>query len=54
MPGGSVRSHFVGIESAAHVFLGQILGALQQISVIREKDGAFTEARRDAVKAVAQ
>ncbi|CAG01098.1 unnamed protein product, partial [Tetraodon nigroviridis] len=32
----------------------QILEALQQISIIREKDGTFTEARRDAVKAVAQ
>eukprot|EP00066_Takifugu_rubripes_P002691 XP_003964773.1 PREDICTED: tubulin-specific chaperone D [Takifugu rubripes] len=34
--------------------LTQILEALEQISITREKDGAFTEARRAAVTAVAQ
>lgn len=37
-----------------HNKLKQILGALQQMCAISQKEGKFTEARRDAVKAISQ
>ncbi|KAA8585191.1 hypothetical protein FQN60_003885 [Etheostoma spectabile] len=37
-----------------HSKLNQILKGLQQMCTVSQKDGSFTEARRDAVKAIAQ
>ncbi|XP_028455920.1 tubulin-specific chaperone D isoform X1 [Perca flavescens] len=37
-----------------HSKLNQILEGLQQMCTVSQKDGSFTEARRDAVKAIAQ
>lgn len=44
----------VCVAVCVHVLLCQILEGLQQMCTVSQKEGTFTEARRDAVKAIAQ